>query len=484
MINNKQELSITTIFLKRSITDLGRYDQAQRAEEMERLFEGLGQSLKSQGTCFFVSGSAGLGKTYMIGEVEKMATAAGFSVHKASGGQEQLLSWQLFKRLFPELSDDINGPNDNAAVLVLDEIRRECSKTPQLIVIDNLHLVDDGAFSILTFLVRNIRALPVMLLGTFQEEQLLGAENGLPHPMIESMRVLKREGLCQEIGLKPFDKEGLISVLANDLQGPIEVGLSEQLWERSEGNPMFALEAARLLVQTRQIEKRGGMWQAAGPLSLDIPDEYVEIIERRLERLSSEDRKLLEIGAVIGERFNPRIIARIQHRALLDVLEQIDNITRDTRLVYDDDDAYRFCHRATQIVLLSKMSFARKKELHRLIGKVLESGNPPDASLGDVADHFYNAEIKDKCVCFSLLSGHQFMDREEWRNAIAEFQKVLDATADGGFEEERRMSIESMADAQLQLGGVEEARKRYDELLLTAGKEEERARLKRKLGSF
>jgi hypothetical protein len=127
--------------------------------------------------------------------------------------------------------------------------------------------------------------------------------------------------------------------------------------------------------------------------------------------LTPDDRGILEVAAVIGRNFDPRVITLVQHWDLMDVLERMDRIAHDHRVVEEDGELYRFSGALVWRVLLEDLPPDAERDLHERIGKVLERGLGEETKLGDLSEHFSQAGSKEKCVCFSLLAGQDSLEK-------------------------------------------------------------------------
>ena len=212
------------------------------------------------------------------------------------------------------------------------------------------------------------------------------------------------------------------------------------LWERSEGNPMIPIEAARLLVQSRQVERSQGRWRALGALELGSSDDHSTLAKRWLDLLVPQDREMLTIAAIIGRSFDPRVLANVEGRNLLDELEQLDRVAHDHRILEEDGERYRFSVGAVWRALLEDLPLSQTIEIHDQISKVLEQSMMREPPVEELSRHHDEAGRKEKSVCFSLLAGQKAMHEERPREVKDHFQKVLDATEKGGYDEERHIA--------------------------------------------
>ena len=80
--------------------------------------------------------------------------------------------------------------------------------------------------------------------------------------------------------------------------------------KESEGSPLYAIESTRFLIDTGAIEKVEGSWRARKfEGKIEIPGTILDVIARRLSRLSQEDKDMINSASVIGEHFDPRVLS-------------------------------------------------------------------------------------------------------------------------------------------------------------------------------
>ena len=94
-------------------------------------------------------------------------------------------------------------------------------------------------------------------------------------------------------------EELLQSLLGND---PSLQTLKHLLITRTEGNPFFLEESVRTLVETRVLEGERDGYRLATPVeSIQVPATVQAVLAARIDRLSPEEKRLLQSASVIGE---------------------------------------------------------------------------------------------------------------------------------------------------------------------------------------
>ena len=167
-----------------------------------------------------------------------------------------------------------------------------------VIVLDDLHWADRSSLLLLEFLVQEIEASPLLVVGTYRD-----VEVSRQHPLFRTLGELTRsaEGGFQRVFLSGLGKEDVrrFVELASGFTPP--PGMVEAVHRQTEGNPLFVTEVVRLLVQEGKLiaEKlrTTDFW------TIRIPEGVREVIGRRLDRLSGHCNETLTIASVVGREF-------------------------------------------------------------------------------------------------------------------------------------------------------------------------------------
>src|SRR5262249_20290211 len=99
--------------------------------------------------------------------------------------------------------------------------------------------------------------------------------------------------------LPPARAEDLLQALLGD--DPSLAPLTRLLIARTEGNPLFLEESVRALVETGVLVGQPGAYQLAQAVpTIQVPATVQAVLAARIDRLSPEDKRLLQTAAVIG----------------------------------------------------------------------------------------------------------------------------------------------------------------------------------------
>ena len=88
--------------------------------------------------------------------------------------------------------------------------------------------------------------------------------------------------------------------------------LAHTLHRRTDGNPLFMVTAVEDLIEQKVLVQHAGQWTVQDELATietRVPDTLQQLIERQIERLSTEDRQMLEVASVAGMEFSAAAVA-------------------------------------------------------------------------------------------------------------------------------------------------------------------------------
>jgi len=103
--------------------------------------------------------------------------------------------------------------------------------------------------------------------------------------------------------LAPGECEVLVG---NLFDGIIDDDIRARVSEAAEGHPLYAEEIAGLLVDEGRVVLKEGRWTTVGDLSdVSVPPTISALLAARLDRLPTQERRLLDTASVMGQVFYP-----------------------------------------------------------------------------------------------------------------------------------------------------------------------------------
>jgi tetratricopeptide (TPR) repeat protein len=470
-----------------------------REEELDKLQTFLESTLKGIGKTIFISGEAGIGKTRLINEFLKLVKKKeitilygwclsnaelpyfpfieAFRTNMSSresavidSQRASMRSWLSETYSTEKLEKTKTVPpqvwKDQAFASVTRELLFMSSTKPLILVLEDVHWADSASLALLHYISRAIVDKEILVLVTFRSEELSNKTEGQPHPLIETINLMGREGLFKEIKLTNLDQEEVRAIAGNMLCGKVNSELIARLFEESEGNPLFVVEFLRMLSEQGSLIREQNQWRLLVD-KLGIPSKVKEVIERRIHALKPDQRKVLDVASVIGEKFNADLIGAVLSKDSLQILEVLNEILNCTSIVRVEENSFRFDHAKFQEVLYEKLSLPLKRGYHARIAEHIEYvwNAGKDALLSDVAHHYVKAGNIEKSVKYSLAAGQDALARFSNSEAIKCFKYILESVAElDEFSVERNVALEGLGDAYYANCMFEEAIKAFENL--------------------
>jgi hypothetical protein len=146
------------------------------------------------------------------------------------------------------------------------------------------------------------------------------------------------------------------------------------LVERAEGIPTYAVETVRTLIDRDLVVPRGGSYVLADPDGLDLDDigapaSLQALISARLDRLTPEERLVVDRASVAGGSVEPELLAELctdvfdLDRVLGDLVRaQIFTVDHDR--LSSEQGRYQFVQSAVRQVAYATLSRRERKQAH------------------------------------------------------------------------------------------------------------------------
>jgi class 3 adenylate cyclase/tetratricopeptide (TPR) repeat protein len=185
---------------------------------------------------------------------------------------------------------------------------------------------------------------------------------------------------ADSIGLDPLTEEASEELIDNLLgPAPLEEEVRARIRRAAEGNPLFVEEILRMLVDDGLLRRDDGRWAAAGDLSsIAIPPTISALLSARLERLSREERAVIQRAAVVGKVFWWGAVAELspepEQAAVGGHLQALvrRELVRPDRSRFSGEDAFRFGHILIRDAAYAGTTKEARAELHERFAGWLE----------------------------------------------------------------------------------------------------------------
>jgi tetratricopeptide (TPR) repeat protein/transcriptional regulator with XRE-family HTH domain len=439
-----------------------------REQEIDRLRATVGEVASGAGRLILLSGEPGVGKTRLAQEITVICRARNMQFIAGRGYQplqtvayypwleviervvtlargrltpEPLQRWPQLRTLLPTgsapdpTSRDREGDQLRLIWGVAGLIEALSGFVPIAIAIDDLQWADLASLELLQHLARQLRQVPVLLVGAYRDVEL-----GRRHPLRSILHDLRREHLADEIRVERLDTAGTAALAASTLAGSrISPDFADLVHRHTQGNAFYVQEIVRALMARGDVDERDGVWDCRTADLLTIPRTVQEAVGERLSRLPLRAQEALQQASVLGQTFHFDEMHAMGDLTEDELDEILDEAVDASILKVGWNESYTFYHALTQRVLYQDIAPRKRRRLHLAAANAIEQ--QPRSIRGqrvaELAWHFREAGEIERALLYSVLAGDQserrFAHREaeqHYRAALSLAQSTLDAGAE------------------------------------------------------
>jgi len=241
---------------------------------------------------------------------------------------------------------------------ILEALARD---RPLVLVLDDLHWGEPRLLDLIEYLADWVRDAPILLVCLARPE-LLDVRPGWAGGKLNSTSIL----------LEPLN-EGETSALVSNLLGEPRLAdeARRRITDAAEGNPLFVEETVSMLIDDGVLRREDGRWEVTGELArVAVPATIQALLAARLDRLASEERAVVERGAVEGKVFHRGAVAELtaapRREAVPGHLQTLirRELIRPARSDFAGEDAFEFRHILVRDAAYSAMSKETRADLH------------------------------------------------------------------------------------------------------------------------
>jgi DNA-binding SARP family transcriptional activator len=304
-----------------------------------------------------------------------------------------------------------------------------------ILVVDDLHWLDDSSLAVIERLVRGPAAgEAARVVATARSAELADAPGAT-----ESVRKLERAKLLTRIPLCPLTQDGtveLVRALSGTHAGEL---FAQRLQRTAHGNPFFMLETIRFLFDIGElaIDERG-QWitthenVTADYGELPVPPTVQQAVAERVERLGPAARRVLEAAALAGDPFT---LADVQPATALADIDALDGLERalQAQVLLHDDTGYHYVHDVTRSAVDASLRVERRQLIHLRLAEAFENRQ---GRADRIAAHFHAAGRNDRALPWHVAAARAAEKIFAWREALAHLAAAVQATEDRAMKSE------------------------------------------------
>ncbi|AFZ60621.1 AAA family ATPase [Anabaena cylindrica FACHB-243] len=185
------------------------------------------------------------------------------------------------------------------------------SQYPLVIFLDDLQWADTASLKLLQMLTTATVEQSLLLIGAYRDHEVNAS-----HPLIRMVAEIQQEnGVVNQLFLDPLQLPAINQLIANTLRCQPEdvLPLAELVQAKTNGNPFFINEFLKSLYAEKLLEfdrqKGNWQWSIEQIQERGITDNVVDLLVLKIQKLSLQTQRLLQLSACIGNRFDLETLA-------------------------------------------------------------------------------------------------------------------------------------------------------------------------------
>lgn len=312
------------------------------------------------------------------------------------------------------------------------------AESPLILVLEDLHWSDYSTLDLISYLARRREPVRLMLVGTYRPVEVILNE----HPLKGVKQELQAHRLCRELALDYLTEEAVADFLAVKFpRNQFPIKLARLIHQRTGGNPLFLVNLVDYLLDEEIIVDRQGRWQLQVELAeveLGVPESVRHLIEKQVERLGPEDRRMLEAASVVGMECSAVAIAAALDCDVVEVEEHCETLAKRDQflsppvLVELPDGTitprFKFNHVLYLNVIYNRIALTRRAQMHGRISKSGERvyGDRVGEIASELAVHFDQGRDWYRSVKYHLMAAENAARRSANNEAVALARRGLE----------------------------------------------------------
>jgi class 3 adenylate cyclase len=302
--------------------------------------------------------------------------------------------------------------------LVIQILEAIGQSAPFIMSIEDLQWIDSASEELLSRIIDGNRRMPCLILITRRDE---------------ARPAWSKAPLVATIPLGPLNPANVRSLVQRRIGASARHGdLIRQVTHKADGNPLFAEEIVEFLMERGVL---GGPSVGAASerteLAQAIPASIQDLLAARVDRLSADNRRLLQAASAIGRRFDLQLLEAVLGED--DAAEKLTKIL-DFGLIRArrTPDHYAFKHTLVRESLYQSLLSGSRQSLHLRIAQEIErlSSNRIWERAEALAHHYGRTSNKAKAFSYSVLAGRKCLSiysLVEAANYFMSAEKLLDS---------------------------------------------------------
>jgi tetratricopeptide (TPR) repeat protein len=299
------------------------------------------------------------------------------------------------------------------------------------LIFEDLHWIDSASRDFLEYFIQSTDEVPLLLILVSRQAErktvvrsLVAATEQEPERLVD----------LQLQPLTEAERQLLIDELLKHTTTEA-TALKRRIAERAEGNPFYAEEIIRMLIDQGGLQPSNptGRWEVtdqAEELLDQIPGTVKGLILARLDHLPESIRQTLQRAALIGTSFPASLLQALNGMSTKTMgvhLAELETRQFLGQKRFRSEPGYVFRHALLQETVASTLLKRDRRRLHTQIAEAIEQGQawPPDEKTEALAYHYFASTQPARAVPYLIEAADKASARCAYEAAIEHYRRAL-----------------------------------------------------------
>lgn len=306
-------------------------------------------------------------------------------------------------------------------------LRVLCASTPKvtlrLMLLEDLHAMDEGSVQMARFLSQELAELPILVVATYRALEV--APRSALAELLASL-----SDTTQRIVLSGLTVHELGSLVETRLSRVVPQRWLETMHRVSLGNPLLMNE----LLHRVLIPSDGELPEFPELLDMPLPERIERAVNRQLQVLPEQTRELLARASVFGREVSLPLLAILEHTSEQAVLERLSPVIERGLLgqMAGRPEQLVFSHILVRSVLYQNIAPIARADCHRQIAELLEQRSNNRPLLHELAHHYFlatSAGTRAKAAHYALRAADHAMNTRGYEVAARLYERAYELQA-------------------------------------------------------
>ncbi|MBD2742187.1 ATP-binding protein [Coleofasciculus sp. FACHB-1120] len=265
---------------------------------------------------------------------------------------------------------------------------------PLVLFLDDLQWADSASLKLICLLMTDPDSQYLLMIGAYRNNEVSAT-----HPLMLTLEEIKKSEITvNTISLNSLVLNNVNSLIVDTLKSDSKNSnhLAELVFKKTNGNPFFLTQFLKSLYEENLVNfnlKRGSwQWDIEQIRGVEITDNVVELMVKKVKKLSESTQKALKLAACIGNEFNLKVLSIVNEKSQIETsielrealkeglilpignaYKYVESYIEDTLKASNDDLAvfYKFLHDRVQQAVYSLIPETDKQQVHLKVGQLL-----------------------------------------------------------------------------------------------------------------